>query len=104
MTHDIPERYLSDQVQRCFRLMFSLEGRIVAGASPGELAKALAVDPSCITRDLANLRAAGVVTQIPETGRYRLSPRIGQIGLQVLRELDDAERNLGDLRNRFTRS
>jgi DNA-binding IclR family transcriptional regulator len=97
------DRYISEQVQRCFRIVWALENRILEGASPSDLSAALGIEKSMMTRDLANLKEAGVVEVIDPTGRYRLSSRIGQLGVSVLREFDTAEQRLAEMKARYIR-
>jgi DNA-binding IclR family transcriptional regulator len=53
-----------------------------------EIARRTGVNPSTVSRLLATLVAGGLVEHVPETGRYRLGPRLVQLGNVVLARLD----------------
>jgi IclR family acetate operon transcriptional repressor len=53
-----------------------------------EIARRTGVNPSTVSRLLATLVAGGLVEHLPETGRYRLGPRLVQLGNVVLARLD----------------
>src|SRR5687768_6575591 len=101
MTED---RYIYDGQQRVLRVLLALSGHEVQGLSPGELAKGLAIHPSLITRDLANLAIAGLAEELVGTGRWRLTPRLVQIGVAMQLAVEEAERKLGETRQRYTRA
>jgi len=89
--------------QRGFALAFALAGHELHGLSPTDLAKALKVTPPTITRDLYNLGRAGVVEKIDTTGRYRLAPKLVRVAIAYLTTMDDAERHLANLKNKYSR-
>lgn len=95
--------YDSPGQQRILRALTVLAGNEFQGVTPGELARALGVTPSTVTRDLHNLREAGFAEQIQETGRWRLGPKPVQIALAFSSALQRAEARLGEIRNRYTR-
>ena len=80
-----------------------LAGHELHGVAPNQLAESLGVSAGTITRDLHNLRAAGAAEQIQETGRYRLAPKMVQIAVAHMTAMDRAERQLGEIKQRFTR-
>lgn len=103
MTSD--ERYLNASQQRILRVMLALSGQEVNGLAPGEIAKGLGLDPSMLTRDLANLEIAGLAEEIIGTGgRWRLSPKLIQIGVAMQLAVEEAERKLGETVHRYTRT
>lgn len=89
--------------QRALRLVSLLAGHELHGIAPNQLAESLGVSAGTITRDLHNLRAAGAAEQIQETGRYRLAPKMVQIAVAHMTAMDRAERQLGEIKQRFTR-
>lgn len=103
MSDDL-SKYAHDGQQRLLRLISLLAGHELTGATPSELAKAQNCLPSLITRDLANLKLGGYAEHVPETGRWRLAPEIVQIAFKHMTALDEAQRRLNDVRNRYSRS
>lgn len=51
--------YTNAAQQRLLQLIDLMAGHELQGLTPGEIAKALAVNGSTVTRDLDNLRTAG---------------------------------------------
>ena len=96
-------RYISKSQQRVLQMQFVLAGNELYGLAPGEIATAMAIGQSQVTRDLANLEAAGIAERVPETHRWWLSPRVGQIGLSMLESLDKAQRKVDEIRQRYSR-
>lgn len=94
--------YINAAQQRVLRMLPLLAGHAVFGLAPGEIAAALRTSPSNVTRDLANLREAGLAEPL-ETGRWCLTPRMGQIALRVLKSLDDAKSRVAEMEQRYTR-
>jgi IclR family acetate operon transcriptional repressor len=73
-------------VQRAFAVLDTLaeaDGELVTN----EIART-GVNASTVSRLLATLVAGGLVEHVPETGRYRLGPRLVQLGNVVLARLD----------------
>lgn len=95
--------YTNAAQQRILRLIQALAGHEITGALPSALARELGVSAGCITRDTANLREAGMAEQVPETGRWRLSPQMVQIALKHMTALDRAETRLAEVKNRYSR-
>ena len=98
------EEYKRDGQQRILRVIMALAGREFTGLAPGEIAKGLGIAPSCVTRDLANLHAAGFAEQIQDTGRWRLGPALIQIGLAFADEAARQRGRLDEITQRYTRS
>lgn len=96
--------YASTSQQRILKVLLALSGHEVNGLAPGEIAKGLKVHDSNITHDLRNLRLADMAEEIPGTGRWRLSPRVGQIAMDMLAGVDRAQRKVDEVRQRFTRT
>jgi DNA-binding IclR family transcriptional regulator len=98
------ERYAVESQQRILRVMLALAGHEVTGLAPGELAKGLELPAAQITKDLANLRLAGLAEEIPGIGRWRLTPKLIQIGVALQLAVEQAERKLGEMKQRYTRT
>lgn len=96
------DRYTNSAQQRILQLLLRLAGHEIEGIAPSELAAALHTGPSNVTRDLANLRTAGLAEEIAPN-RWRLSPRVAQISLAVQRALARAQDKVDETRQRFTR-
>lgn len=96
--------YTNEAQQRLIKLLIALFGDVVNGYPPAALAKALDVSPSVITRDLDNLRTAGVADRDESTGHWRLTPRLPQQAIKVFNAIDTAQRRVDEARNRFTRN
>lgn len=95
--------YTNDAQQRILKLVVLLAGNEFVGLSPSEISKSMGVSPAAVTRDLDNLRTAGMADQIPDTGRWRLGPKLVQIGLAFASHIDKQQRMLTDLTTRYTR-
>ena len=89
--------------QRILRIALMLGGHELHGIAPKDLADSLCVSGGTITRDLHNLREAGIAEQIQETGRYRLGPKLVQVAIAHMTAMDRAQRSLDEIKNRYTR-
>lgn len=96
-------KYTNEAQQRLLRLVMLLAEDVVVGLSPAQIAKALDVPPSYVTRDLENLKTAGWAVQQEETGRWLLGAKPGAMGVKVMASIDRAERMVTSARTRFTR-
>ena len=96
--------YTNEAQQRLIKLLFALFGDVVNGYPPAALAKALDCSASVITRDLDNLRTAGIAEREEATGHWRLTPRLPQQAIKVLNSIDTAQRRVDEVRNRYTRN
>lgn len=96
--------YTSKSQQRILRTLTVLAGNEFNGLTPSEVAKAVRTSASNATRDLANLREAGLAEVIQETGRWRLGPKLVQIAVAFSTHLNRAQTRLDELTNRYTRS
>lgn len=99
MTED---KYRNESQQRGYRVLLALAGHEVNGIAPGDIAKGLRISASNATRDLANLRIAGLAEEL-EPGRWRLSPRVPQIAVAMLNGIDRSQSKVDEVRQRFTR-
>lgn len=96
--------YISAAQQRLLHLIDLLAGHELQGLAPGEIAKALSCAPSAVTRDMANLHAAGWAEKTPKGERWRLSPHVIQLSIRHAAALAEGERALQDVAQRFSRT
>lgn len=96
--------YTNAAQQRILQLLLVLFGDVVHGYPPSKLAEVLKVSASAITRDLDNLRTAGIAERDEATGNWRLTPRLPQQSIKVFNAIDAAQRRVDEARNRFTRN
>ena len=96
--------YTNAAQQRILQLQLALFGDVVHGYPPSKLAELLKVSASAITRDLDNLRTAGIAERDDATGNWRLTPRLPQQSIKVFNAIDAAQRRVDEARNRFTRN
>ena len=96
--------YTNAAQQRLLQLIDLMAGHELQGLLPGEVAKALAVGASTVTRDLDNLKTAGIAERDEESGHWRLTPRLPQQAVRVWAAIDRAERRIDEAKARFKRS
>ena len=96
--------YTNAAQQRILRLALALFGDAVNGYSPSRLAEAVGASASNVTRDLDNLRTAGLAERDEATGHWRLTPRLPQQAIKVFSAIDATQRRVDEARNRFTRN
>ncbi len=96
--------YTNEAQQRILRLVLALFGDAVNGYPPAVLAKSMGCSASVITRDLDNLRTAGLAERVEATGHWCLTPRLPQQAIKVFNSIDTAQRRVDEARNRFTRN
>lgn len=96
-------KYHSKSQQRILEIIFVLAGHEVDGLAPGEISKAIKATSCSVTRDLRNLRIAGLTEKLVETERWRLTPKLSQIGLAMLDGVDKSQRKVDEVKQRFTR-
>ena len=96
--------YINNSQQRLLRTILLLAGNELAGLAPSDLAKALDTGPSNVTRDLANLKEAGLAEQLPDTGRWRLGPKVVQIAVDFQLSLGRSQSRVDEIRQRYTRN
>jgi DNA-binding IclR family transcriptional regulator len=95
------DRYINAAQQRVLKMILRLAGHEIEGIAPSELAAALHTSASNVTRDLANLKEAGLAAPM-ESGRWRLTPRVVQISLAAGTAFTRAQERLDEARQRFT--
>lgn len=97
--------YTCASQQRILKLLLALAGHEYAGLTPSDLAKGTGASASNVTRDLHNLKLAGLAEELPDTlGRWRLGPKLVQVALAHLNCRDRAENRLNEMKQRFSRS
>lgn len=97
------EKYASTSQQRVLRVMLALAGHEITGLEPGALAKGLGVAAPFITRDLANLRIAGLAEKM-ESGNWRLAPKMIQIAGAYSSNMRTARLKLDEIDQRYSRT
>jgi DNA-binding IclR family transcriptional regulator len=96
--------YTNAAQQRLLQVVLALFGDVVMGLSPATLAKAVGCSQPVITRDLDNLKTAGMAERDEATGYWRLTPRLPQQALKAMASIDRAERRVDEARQRYTRT
>lgn len=95
--------YINASQQRLLKVVVLLAGNEFSGLAPSDLAKALSTNPSNITRDLANLKEAGIAEQMADTGRWRLGPKLVQIALGFSDHMARSSARMSEIQQRYTR-
>lgn len=95
--------YTNAGQQRILQVVQALAGHEMTGIAPAALARELGCSAACVTRDMDNLRSAGMAELVPETGRWRLGPAVVQIALKHMTAIDRAEKRLDEVRSRYSR-
>jgi len=96
------EKYINAAQQRALRTLLMLAEHDLDGLAPGEIARHLKTLPSNTTRDLANLRLAGLAESL-SNGRWRISPRLAELAIVLQRNLENARQRLEETRRRYAR-
>lgn len=97
--------YKNSAQERGYRVLILLAGNEFSGVAPGELAKALATNPSNITQDLRVLQAAGLAETIPhDPKRWRLGPKVIQIANAFTAHMAEVTRRAAEIEQRYTRN
>jgi len=97
-------KYESASQQRILKILMFLAGHEVDGLAPGVIASSLSINPSNVTHDMENLLIAGLAEKTPDKGTWRLTPRITQVALSMMNELDRHQTKLDELKQRHTRN
>lgn len=95
--------YINAAQQRLLKAVVLLAGNEFNGLAPSDLAKALNTNPSNVTRDLANLKESGLAEQLPDTGRWRLGPKLVQIALAFSDSMARSSSRMNEINQRYTR-
>ncbi len=94
--------YINAAQQRILQMLMRLAGHEVEGISPSELSAALRTSASNVTRDLANLKEAGMAEPLGDN-RWRLTPRVVQVSLAAATAFARSQDRLDEIRNRYSR-
>ena len=97
------DKYINAAQQRALRTLLILAEHDLDGLTPGEIARQLDTLPSNTTRDLANLRLAGLAEMLA-SGRWRITPRVAELAQTLQRNLDKARQRLDDTQRRYSRA
>ena len=95
--------YTNAAQQRILRLALLLAGHEITGVAPAQIGREQDCPAPMVTRDLANLLTAGWAEEVPETGRWRLAPKVVQMSVQHAAALDRATRKLDEIAQRYSR-
>lgn len=95
---------LGQAQRRMISVILTLAGNELLGLAPVEIQRAVGIpNASTLTRDLDVLKDLGIAEQIPETGRWRLGPRLVQIAVAHAHQMERAEKRLTEIRQRYSR-
>ena len=89
----------SESGARCLRVMKVLRGHSLSGLSNSDIAKALSIPPSAVTRCMNTLIAEGFATKL-DTGRFALSTATLQIAQAHADEMTRATNRIHELNQR----
>lgn len=89
--------------ERLIDVIVILSGNEVTGLTIKEVADAARTSQPNAFRDVKVLQAKGMAEQIPDTDRWRLGPKLVQMGLAHMRHMDKAQSRLDEVKNRYTR-
>lgn len=101
-----PEKYkISSQATRLLSVLRLLFGHTVDGMQPGQIAKAIDDSQSNVTRILAYLQQTGFAEEMQgdKAGRWRLGPAMVQGALAHEEDLRQAEHQINEVRQRYSR-
>lgn len=96
--------YTNDGQQRILKVLLLMFNDVVHGLAIKAIATELGLNEVAVFRDLANLKTAGLAEKDEATGLWRLTPRLPQQAFKVLSAIDNAQRRIDDVRQRFTRT
>lgn len=88
--------YTNNAQQRLVKVILTLFGDVVEGYAPSALAAAVGCAPGVMTRDLDNLRTAGIAACDEESGRWRLTARLPQQAVKIYAAIGRAETRLAE--------
>lgn len=103
--------YACEAQQRGYRVMLALAGHEFDGVSLTEIATALAQrsgkptssHKNNVFRDLHNLKEAGLAEQLPDSERWRLTPRLVQIAQAYTRNIARIGSRFDEIQQRYSR-
>ena len=89
----------SESGARCLRVMKALRGQTLSGLSNSDIAKALSIPPSAVTRCMNTLISEGFATKL-DNGRFALSVAALQIAQAHADEMTRATNRIHELNQR----
>jgi DNA-binding IclR family transcriptional regulator len=92
----------SAQVKRSLDMLEALAGHVVTGLSNKDLAEALRVPPSYVTRTADQLIAKGWVEKDEASGRFRITTRFSRLTFRVLDGFERAKSELDARQRNYT--
>lgn len=96
---------MSTALARSWAVMQALAGHNLDGLRLAQVAGAVRQSASTTLRDLQALDAIGCAERVPgKDDRWRLSPRVVQLALAHLHEVNREDDRLADFRNRYSRT
>jgi DNA-binding IclR family transcriptional regulator len=96
------EQKLNEAQQRVLQLLSLLANDVVDGLAPSQMATALDVPASYITRDLANLAAQQFVVKIDKTGHWILGSAAAAMAVRAAKSIGQADSRLAEIKHRFS--
>ncbi len=93
--------YTNTAQQRILALVLHMFGDIANGYRPSTLAQAFDCAASVITRDLDNLRTAGLAERLEDTGCWRLTSRLPNQAAKVYSTVAEQARKAEYLSRQF---
>ncbi|HDR9585238.1 TPA: IclR family transcriptional regulator [Burkholderia stabilis] len=94
--------YTNAAQQRLIRVIGVLFSDIVDGVTNSAIAREVDCSAAAVTRDLENLRTAGLAERNEETGRWLLTPRLPRMALTAMTVIDQRQRRLDEVRQRMS--
>lgn len=83
------------------RILTLLMRHFAHGMTNKDIAQALKLNPSAVTRHVQALEEEGFAERVPETGRIRPSVRLAQAAVAIQKSLADATSRYQELQSRI---
>jgi DNA-binding IclR family transcriptional regulator len=99
---DATDKTPSAQVLRALDMLEALSGHVVNGLSNKDLAEALRVPPSYVTRTAEQLINKGWVEKDEASGRFRITTRFSRLTFRVLDSFERAKAELDARQRNYT--
>lgn len=94
-------QYHNESQQRIMKLMLLMFNDPVQGMSPVQIARELSVTPSMVTRDLANLKEAGIAERDEALQTWRLTALLPQQNLKALTVFERLAKKTEEIKKRY---
>lgn len=98
------KEYSNGSQERLLDVLLTLSGNEFLGLAPSEICRALGTSPSNVSRDLRVLRKKGLAEELPETGRWRLGPKLIQMAHAFDLHVQAMQQRLDQVKQRYTRT